>query len=300
MTADRIADSLLAVAAGDNDRALANARAATRGAASGTPQSRLADALLRHLEGGEGGRGVYTDPAAFERFIDGGGNVALYQRAHAALAERHARLAPDTVVDLGCGDGRLTGAAIRPGLERLDLVEPSAELLAAARERLRGQPIVAHQSTAQQLVDTLPDGARWDVAQSTFALHAVPPADRQRVLAALAERARHLLLVEFDVPPFADRSPDHARYAAGRYAAGVAEYDGDLVVDGFLVPVLVGQFAPDRPRHTWEQPIDAWIADLTAAGFTDVRHREISPYWWAPAHLVEATPPPTPDTPPPR
>jgi hypothetical protein len=128
------------------------------------------------------------------------------------------------------------------------------------------------------------------VAQSTFALHAVPPGDRRQVLADLAARTTHLLVVEFDVPAFADRSPDHARYAAERYVEGVAEYAGDdLVVDRFLVPVLVGQFAPGRPRHTWEQPVDAWAADLAAAGFTDVRHSRLHPYWWAPAHLLEAS-----------
>jgi SAM-dependent methyltransferase len=290
MTADHIADALLAVAAGDQDRAMASARAATLDGPAGTPSRRLADALLRHLDRGEGD--VYGSPAAFERFIDGGGNVALYERAHAALAERHARHGPATVLDLGCGDGRLSLAALQPGLTRLDLVEPSAELLATAQARLAGHPVVAHQRTAQELVDTLADEVGWDIAQSTFALHAVPPADRARVLAALARHVRRLLVVEFDVPLFADRSADHARYAAERYAAGIAEYeDDDLVVDGFLVPVLVGQFDPSRPRHTWEQPIDAWVADLTSAGFTTVRHDLVHPYWWAPAHLLDATPP---------
>lgn len=134
------------------------------------------------------------------------------------------------------------------------------------------------------------DDRRWDVAQSTFALHTLAPDDRHRVLAALAGRVQHLLVVEFDVPAFADRGPDHARYAAGRYVEGVAEYaDDDLAVDGFLVPVLAGQFAPDRPRHTWEQPIEAWAVDLTAAGFRDVGATPLHRYWWAPAQLLAAT-----------
>jgi hypothetical protein len=161
-------------------------------------------------------------------------------------------------------------------------------------DRPAGLEVVGHNVTAQQLLDendldNNDDDARWDVAQSTFALHAVPPADRSRVLAALARQVGRLLVVEFDVPPFADRSAAHARCAVERYAAGVAEYaDDDLVVDGFLVPVLVGQFAPDRPRHTWEQPLDAWVEDLVSAGFTEVRTDLVSPYWWAPAHLLDA------------
>jgi SAM-dependent methyltransferase len=282
---DAIAGVLLAIAAGDEASATRQAEAV---AAAGSPQHRLADALRRHLAGGQGA--VYDDPAAFERFIDGGGNIGLYRRAQAALAERHATIQPRAVLDVGCGDGRLTRAALRPGLARLDLVEPSAELLAAAEARLAWDvgdtAVVPHLGTAQDLLDT---DTHWDVAQSTFALHAVPPDDRQHVLAALASRVRHLLVVEFDVPPFEDRSADHARYAAERYTEGVAEYaDDDLVVGGFLVPVLAGQFAPDRPRHTWEQPIGTWARDLTAAGFTDVRHRLLHPYWWAPAHILEA------------
>jgi SAM-dependent methyltransferase len=275
------------VAGADRDGALHHARAV---AADGTPGARrLAAALVRHLARGEGD--VYSDPTAFRRFIEGGGNVALYAAAARALADVHGRDRPRSVLDLGCGDGRLTTAAVRPGLERIDVVEPSADLLAAARARLTdgGATVVAHGTTAQAFVDGAP-ADRWDVAQSTFALHALPPSERAPVLAFLAGRVRRLLIVEFDVPAFVDRSADHARYAAERYEAGMAEYVGDdVVVDGFLVPVLVGQFDPDRPRHTWEQPVAAWAADLRAAGFAGVRHRLLSDYWWAPAYLIEAT-----------
>jgi predicted TPR repeat methyltransferase len=290
---DDIAAVLLAIAEGDEAGAAARAGAVASAAVPRSPEQRLADGLRRHLAAGQGG--VYDEPAAFEQFIDGGGNVELYRRAHAVLAERHARLRPHAVLDIGCGDGRLTQAALRPGLDRIDLVEPSAELLATAEARLTGDAVVVPRpGTAQQL---LGGAERWDVTQSTFALHAVPPDERAPVLAGLAGRTSHLLLIEFDLPDLADRSADHARYAAERYVEGVAEYadakghddaDGDLVVDGFLVPVLAGQFAPDRPRHTWEQPIDAWAADLGAAGFTEVRHALLHDYWWAPAHLLEA------------
>jgi SAM-dependent methyltransferase len=283
---DAIASALLAVAAGDRRRA---ARLASRPGPGPGSSGRLGAALVRFLDGGASD--VYADPAAFERFIDGGGNVELYRRAGSALAAVHARVRPASVLDLGCGDGRLAAAAMQPGLARLDLVEPSAPLLAAARARLEGlgAPVVGHGRTAQAFVESLGPGDRWDVAQSTFALHALPPADRAGVLRSLAGRVGRLLVVEFDVPPYADRSPEHARYAAERYEVGVAEYEGDdAVVDGFLVPVLVAQFDPARPRHTWEQPISQWVEDLRAAGFASVDTRPLSPYWWAPAHLVEA------------
>jgi SAM-dependent methyltransferase len=282
VTSDAIVSALLALAAGNRDEAVRLASSVS---------GPLASALARFL--GERAVDVYADPSAFERFIDGGGNVELYRRARSALAAAIGHAGPTSVVDLGCGDGRLTTSAIWPGLARLDLVEPSASLLAAAQARVQGlgAPAVAHQETAQAFVDSLrpPPADRWDVAQSTFALHALPPADRARVLRTLAGRVGRLLIVEFDVPPFDDRSPDHARYAASRYELGLAEYEGDeSVVDGFLLPVLVAQFDPARPRHTWEQPIAKWVDDLRAAGFGTVSSSFVSPYWWAPAALVEA------------
>lgn len=262
------------------------------GAAAGEPTVR--DALDRYLaERGD----VYTDPAGFERFIDGGGNVGLYREAAAALLELYARLQPRRALDIGCGDGRLTSALLGPGLDHLDLVEPSAQLLQAAVGRVAGAgtrtgpgpTVTPHQLTAQQFVEAPPSGG-WDVAQSTFALHALDPAARRSVLSTLATTVGRLVVVEFDVPGFDDRSPDHAAYAVERYAAGIAEYAGDeLVVQGFLMPVLVGQFDPAQPRHTWEQPIEAWSSDLREAGFHDVRHRRLHDYWWAPAHLIEAS-----------
>lgn len=255
-------------------------------AAAGQPTVRAA--LERYLAAGDD---VYADPAAFQRFIDGGGNVALYRAAAGALRWLYAQVHARRVLDIGCGDGRLTSAALGPGLEQVDLVEPSAKLLGAAVSRLGGAgPTVApHQMTAQEFVD-LPTSEVWDVAQSTFALHALDPEARGSVLSALAATVRRLVVIEFDVPELADPTSEHAAYAVERYAAGIAEYEGDdLVIQGFLMPVLVGQFDPAQPRHTWEQPVEAWSSDLYEAGFDDVHHRRLHDYWWAPAHIIEAT-----------
>ena len=121
------------------------------------------------------------------------------------------------MVDLGCGDGRLSAAAVQPGLRRLDLVDPSAERLAAAVDRLAGVAgaasgveAMAHEATAAGFLAGRPD-ATWDAAQSTFALLAMPPEERRQVLRTMARRTGRLLVVEFDVPAFADRSEAHAR-----------------------------------------------------------------------------------------
>src|ERR1700738_5146124 len=85
--------------------------------------------------GDETGRDVYDQPAAFTAFVRGGGNVVLYERLSARLADGYDKTQPETLLDIGCGDG----LALVPALEsaghlpaRLDLVEPSVALLDAA------------------------------------------------------------------------------------------------------------------------------------------------------------------------
>jgi SAM-dependent methyltransferase len=276
-----VAAALLAIAAGRLEEAERLVRA-------GAEDSALARALLRRLR--EHGDDVYADPVGFSRFIDGGGNVGLYAAAAGALRAEHASSAPATVLDIGCGDGRLSVAALRPGLSRLDLVEPSSALLAQAGDRLAGSGplVVAHDATAEAFLAAEPE-RRWDLVQSTFALHALEPAARRATLAELADRTRRLVVIEFDVPAFEDRSPEHARYAAARYEAGLAEYAGDeAVTQGFRMPVLVGQFDAGRRRHTWEQPADAWTRDLMDAGFRTAGHDRLHDYWWATAHVITA------------
>ncbi len=283
---ETVLEALRAVARGDG----ATATAAAQQAAVADPTDLLAVGLHDHLAGGPSD--VYSEPEAFRRFIDGGGNIALYERAGRALATAHGERRPASVLDIGCGDGRLTAVSLRAGVDRVDLVEPSAPLLERAVRRLdgNGTEVVGHPFGAARLATDLP-ARRWDVAQSTFALHTIPPAERAAVLADLAGRVGALLVVEFDAPAVVDRSEDHVRHLAERYAVGLAEYvDDPLVARGFLLPVLVAQLAPAADRQTWEQPVGAWGEELRAAGFSSVRHRKVSDYWWAPAHLVEATP----------
>jgi hypothetical protein len=149
----------------------------------------------------------------------------------------------------------------------------------------RGHPL-----TAQAFLAGPGSDRRWDLAQSTFALHTLAPDDRDGVLRALAGRVAALVVVEFDVPVFADRGPEHAAYCVERYERGLAEYrdDGGLVAQGFLMPVLVGQFSPGLPRVTYEQPIARWVDAVVDAGFGEVHARPVCPYWWADAHAVVA------------
>jgi len=170
-------------------------------------------------------------------------------------------------------------------------VEPSAELLATARRATArpGLEVVGHRAGATEALAALDPAVRWDLVQSTFALHATRPDERPALFAELARRTDRVVLVDFDVPAFADRSPEHLAYLADRYERGIAEYDDrPEVVTGFLLPVLVGQLDPDRPRYTFEQPAGAWAGLLDEAGFA-VAVEPVSPYWWADAVLVAGT-----------
>ncbi len=176
-------DALGAFVEGDLPAAL---RAASDAASGG--DCLLGAALAEFLSSAPSGP-VYEQPAAFEAFIGGGGNVALYREVHAALAGLYEQVRPRRLLDLGCGDG----AALVPALhatghppERLELVEPSAELLGAALRRIHAAEITASvrawQLTAQSFVADSPAESSWPLVQSTFALHTLPHQVRSAML----------------------------------------------------------------------------------------------------------------------
>ncbi|WP_436794651.1 class I SAM-dependent methyltransferase [Actinospongicola halichondriae] len=275
-----VADALLHLAAGDTNAAVVECGRVER-------SSPLAAHLARHLVG-PASTAVYVDPAAFERFISGGSNVDLYAQTIQVLAELNERRRPASLLDIGCGDGRITAAVLPTSCERIHLLEPSTAMLEKAVARV-ARVVDDVRTTRAGFEDLFTDRPHdvWDAVQSTFALHTLPPQECIDSLRKLARRTRSLAVVEFDVPAFNDRSPGHADYAAAAYEAGVAEYEHDqLVIDGFLLPVLVGQFAPERQRHTHERPARAWVDELRRAGFTSVTTTHVATYWWANAVLI--------------
>jgi SAM-dependent methyltransferase len=273
--------------------------------------SLLGSALSQYLrpegQGSEGGGLVYDQPAAFEAFIRGGGNVPLYSAVSAALADLYDEYRAVTLLDVGCGDGMallpaLQAAQHRPA--RVDVVEPSEALLQAATSALRGwqdshgdpggQPPVVHTwpKTVQDfLTDPRAAGhTRWDLVESTFALHTLPHLERDAVLRALRPRTGRLAVVEFDVPEAAVGSPAHLEFLARTYEQGLGEYgeQRELVAQGFLMPVLTGQLRPGAVRATFEQPADAWAEQVRGAGYTDVVVTVLYDYWSSPAFLLTA------------
>lgn len=287
---DRLAAGLAAMAQERHD----DARLALREAAGDGVL--LARALLDCLEHDDAGT-VYDRPAAFEAFIRGGGNVPLYEATSAALAQLYGTHDVDTLLDLGCGDGM----ALIPALERtqrvpryVDIVEPSEALLASAMERLRtGRRFqLAHlhawRQTAQDFAAALQPDQHWDLAQSTFALQSLPPAERRQTLKRLRPHVRRLALVEFDVPVLDPGSDAHYASLAQRYQRALDGYgsDAELIAGGFLAPMLLGQLQPDARPSNWEQPIAQWVKELRESGYALEIQQKLYDYSWSPAVLM--------------
>ncbi|MEV8606680.1 class I SAM-dependent methyltransferase [Amycolatopsis sp. NPDC051373] len=178
---------------------------------------------------------MYDQPAAFTAFIRGGGNVSLYERLSAALAARYAALRPESLLDLGCGDGlavvpALAQSSFRPG--RIDLVEPSAALLADVDVPGANR----FGATARSFLGA--NGSTWNLAQSTFAMQSMTPPVRAAVLRELRPRTETLVLAEFDIPVLDEGSPEFLESLVTRYECGVAEYgaQASLVAQGFSYP----------------------------------------------------------------
>jgi SAM-dependent methyltransferase len=280
-----VVHALSALAVGDWEAATA----AARGAARQEPDSRLAHALARFL-GDIRAPGVYDEPRAFEAFIDNGGNVELYRQTIRHLSAVHSDVEPHSVLDIGCGDGRITAGVLGASTTRVELVEPSAELLdrAIAAVARPGIEVIAHRADVRTFLADLDTTTTWEMVQSTFALHATNPVERPALFASLARRTPRLFIAEFDLPAFDDRSEEHLDYLADRYEQGIREYeDHPEVISNFLMPVLVGQLDAALPRYTFEQPIDEWAQLIRDAGFTTTTQL-IAPYWWADAFLISA------------
>ena len=270
--------SLLAF--GRND--VARAAEFTRNAACLDPDSRVFREAATYLERvhDKGKAGVYITGEAFAAFIRGGGNVALYTAINRTLRDLYREYSQVTVLDVGTGDGLALLPALTDTVTRLDILEPSEAMLArtAAALALRKTPYSAHHATVQQFIATH-DG-QWDLIEATWSLQSVPPDERPAVFRWAREHSRRLLIAEFDVPAFSGLcEPERVEYILGRYEHGLAEYEDDLVAQGFLMPVLFGYFDRTAARTNWEGPIQGWADDLRAAGFTTVQTRLLSPYW---------------------
>ncbi len=284
--------ALLAFNADDVAHALRQARIA----AETKPESHVYAHAVRYLQRvqAQGKARVYVESNAFSAFIRGGSNVALYQAASAALQKRYAAYKTLRLLDIGVGDGLALLPALQDNVAHLTLVEPSAPMLRQTVQALKAHaiPFDAHAMTIQAfMASSAAQQTHWDIVQATWSLQSIPPDERPSVLAWIHAHGQRALIVEFDVPAFADMfAPARVRYVVERYERGLAEYehDGGLVAQGFLMPVMFGYFDRTTERTNWEGPIANWADALRAAGFSDVRLHKLYAYFWADAYLLDA------------
>ena len=285
--------ALLAFGADDLSQAI---RWAQTAAAVSEPASRVFTHAVHYLQRvyAQGKAHVYVDGDAFAAFIRGGGNVALYAAASAALRKRYAGYEALRLLDIGVGDGLALLPALLDNLAQLTLVEPSEPMLRRTAQALssRGVNFEAHNTTMQAFIaGAVGQNRHWDIIQATWSLQSFPPDERPPVLDWMHTHGRRALVVEFDVPAFSAMfAPERVRYVVERYERGLAEYDHDqgLVARGFLMPVMFGYFDRSAARTNWEGPIQGWADALREAGFSRVSVHKLYAYFWADAYLVDA------------
>jgi tRNA (cmo5U34)-methyltransferase len=97
---------------------------------------------------------------------------------------------PSSLLDLGCGDGRLAGLvlAARPSLTAVVAVDRSEPMLAAARARFAGDARVAVSS--HDLVDPISALGSFDVVVSGFAIHHLEHERKQALFQEIASMLR--------------------------------------------------------------------------------------------------------------
>ena len=290
-TATPLAQAFAAITGERRDDALDwLARAEARG-------SRMAAALRRHLSEA-GPTSAYDAHEAFQAFIRGGDNVPLYRAVSRAMTERYGQPPVQRLLDIGTGDGM----ALLPALwiavhkpRRIDMIEPQADLRASLEPGCRaaapGCELAVHGTTLQAFVRSLSAADHWDLAQSSFALQSLPPAERIEALRALRPHVDTLVLVEFDVPALAHGSDAYFHSIARRYERCLAQYgdEADLIARGFLAPMLAGQLRRDVAPSNWEQPVADWQRELEQAGYRLREARPLYDYSWSPAWWLEAS-----------
>ena len=166
--------------------------------------------------------------------------------------------APTSVLDLGCGDGRLAALVLDacPSIERAVAVDASPPMLAAARERFAGDGRVT--VVEADLNDPIVGFGTFDVVVSGFAIHHVEHDRKQTLFAEIAS------ILE----------------AGGTFA--------NLEVVDLATPALEDEFHRriERPSGDPEDrcaPVEAQLTWMRAAGLVEV---DCLWRWWGFALLV--------------
>jgi tRNA (cmo5U34)-methyltransferase len=128
----------------------------------------------------------WSDPAHVEEYLARMDRLGPRAQGEAALAEL-LPADPRLVLDLGCGDGRVSALvlAARPSIEQVVAVDISPPMLARARERFAGdRRVEVREGDLEAPVVGL--GPR-DLVVSGFAIHHVPDRRKQALFAEVLD-----------------------------------------------------------------------------------------------------------------
>ena len=172
--------------------------------------------------------------------------------------------APKTLLDYGCGPGRVANRIARRYDIRIIAVDPSTEMLAIASQRYC-HPRITYRQIQDNRLDFLADGSM-DAAMSCFVFIVLPSREQLRAIAAevwrvLRPGGRFVVL---------DPHPDHLgiRFSTGllRGEPGVAYADGDPLVARLLL--TNGEWL-ELSDYFWSG--STYHEVLTEVGFTDLQ-----------------------------
>ena len=270
--------------------------------------SKFLQAVVRHLQE-DTASALYESKEkaeAFEAFINGGGNVPLYEEAvRIAMGHVEQLRGGDeklSIVDLGCGTGKL----LLPLLERLKekntcvgrvvLMDKNRAMFDTLESQVRN--IVGLECRIDLVENSFKDFCQreeyeedvFDVAISSFALHYTVGEEREIALRWIAKHAAMFLLFEFDVRGLDDAPRDDQnrfKMLAAKFERGASEYGAtkDLVVNHFLAPVFTLNFLGQDA--SLEQSKEAWEKHLLQSNKrVEVHH--VFDYWWAPCVCLVA------------
>ncbi len=128
---------------------------------------------------------TWNDPTKANEYLARIGTSEPRLAGEAALREM-LPATPTSVLDLGCGDGRLAALVLeaRPGVEQVVAVDVSPPMLGAARARFDADGRV--QVREWDFSDSLEPLGQFDVVVSGFAIHHVEDPRKRKLFAEVA------------------------------------------------------------------------------------------------------------------
>ena len=164
--------------------------------------SRGATYLKNLSKSGKGN--VYINDRGFNAFINGGSNIALYEKTSSALRKVYTEYNEFSLFDIGVGDGKAILPAITENIRHIDLLEPSEAMLKRLCSKLdknyKKQPYHATCSTFQNFAKN--NTGDWDIIQGTYSMHSFSYEERINVLKWIRKHCKRVIITEFYVPDF--------------------------------------------------------------------------------------------------